>query len=278
MEHWPNEYSGGDILRVLRTQGVHRETGRRITQGQVQFVSQELGPSRGLAGISEGNLTKYENDKLKPTAEVLSLIIDSLDTLRTERVRATDIHALYRRFDRELFKRLPKETEKEWARSQVRDLILSSEDPVYLVDNTILALETNSAFLRLAGIDGDQVMIDRFFKTPIYRALYDEKLRFIDKMVNPDAFLPIATAVLRLEIQRSGNKEWFEYEDLLETEESFRRHWEQAFSGNIAALQSNVPLQVLLSNGEVRHYRIIPEEFHTDSRFRVIRYVPVPGA
>ena len=264
---------GGSYYKRLRLQARHKETGRKISQADIESETERIGNLKGRAGIGEGNLTNYESKGRRPTVDSLNLLIDALLNLSAAPLKAADIRYLFFVYEHDIYKRLASRVEKQWAFDQCKDRLKKIKHPAYLLDNSLTPICGNRYFEEAIGVV-EEPLRTRLYSAPYHGAIFGEGLSLIDRVGNPEILVGILGG-LRLKYERSGRASWFKIDEYLQNER-FKYYWD--LSKNISPdylTQSAEPLMIRDASNVTRTYRVFGESLLLDDRFRFIHYIPV---
>lgn len=252
---------GGNRLRALR---------EYVGQTQLNI---ELDASLGI-----GYLQRVESGKVKiPERDTLERILSALNTGYTER---RDILEL---FGYRVDTPLPSDSEIKSAVALCRRELDDAVFPAYLLDCGHRLLAWNALFTRMYDLNQMIKRTPSGERSSMIHALFTPGSGVMDRIANPDAFIPAQVRAFRYEMRHFRAESWHDplIERAMTTSPLFAKFWTQALAepaDDMIAARPLIPLELNVPDIGRLRFRITSEPFAQDRRFRVIYYIPADAA
>ena len=257
---------GGARRTTVQTSGGSRLRSLRVEHGHTQ-LSVEL-----EAELGTGYLQRLESGKVvQPARRTLERIMLALDATYNERQQ---IMAM---FGYRTPTTPPSEREFHWAQDLAAPQLRAFPYPAYALDCLHRLVHANLAATRLLGIERRPGEVPGSGERSILEEWFDERSDIGRMVANPEQFLGAMVAAFRYEIRRFQEEEWSQQlVDRMRNVIRFESYWRETGTDveQLGASRALVPLDLQLSNGDCRRFRLATERFIDDARFRVVYYFP----
>ena len=261
---------GPVLLRQLRV-GSRKADGKPVSQRDVEKIATRVGT---------GNLSKYESGAIpNPSFETLSSIIKAIDTLRADGVPYPDHVGIMTAYGYVF----PSPQTCDRARSlvirQIGDRVKALPYPAYLLDNTFTPILKNTDARKLSGIEEGSDTEILVMKTPLFKSYFHPQIRLADLIVNRDEFLRIAIRLLKADFLRFEKPAWLEalFQEACDESKEFNELWQSVELDSFSPLidQSTIPIIINGPAGSHLTFNVFLIPYTRDSRFTLVRYMPV---
>lgn len=252
---------GGNRLRALREY-----------MGQTQ-LNVELDASLGI-----GYLQRVESGKVKiPERDTLERILLGLKAGYTER---RDILEL---FGYRVDTPLPTAAEIEAAIDLCKRELEDAVFPAYLLDCGHRLLASNTLLTHMYDLKKLDKLTPLGERSSMIHALFTPGSGVMDRIANPDEFIPAQVRAFRYEMRHFRAEAWHDplIERAMVSSPLFAKYWTRALAepaGDMIAARPLIPLELDVPGIGRLRFRITSEPFAQDRRFRVIYYIPADAA
>jgi transcriptional regulator with XRE-family HTH domain len=245
--------AGGIRLRALRE-----------ISGKTQ-LDVELDASLGIGYLQRLELGKVQ----QPERETLERILATLGVSFVERREVLGL------FGYSVTISKPDESETRRAIDIFQSEVKQESIPIYLLDCSHRLLAWNSLVCQVfeaVKTVSDGVLMPRL--------IFDPSYGITSSVLNAETFFSAQIRILQFERQRSADEVWYKgFVNEMRHYQAFDEYWNKhnaAGSGQVP-MRPIAQLKLPISHGAVQ-FRLIPETFAQDPRFRVIYYMPADSA
>lgn len=173
---------------------------------------------------------------------------------------------------------LPESEEVARVAQQWEQSVLELPHPAYLVDFAHRFLAWNRYAPRLIGLPYGHPALERMRGKTLFDLIFDKQFATAFAIQNKETFLPEMLYVMRCEFEPFKDDEWCLncIQTACDSYPAFRQLWDKVQKMPIQelGLRTMGPMVMQPAGSDLLSFHLLGTDFVSDSRFRVIQYIP----